>query len=159
MNSLPIAIVISFISVTEVCSQDYKALVGLESINAVFDFRKDNPKEVATYLNLIHQTFKGVNSTITENTDFVIVFTGSVVKLLSTNKEGFPSEEHEILDNIKEIITAMGKDGIRMEICIFAVEINGIEAESILPEIEQIYNGWLSLIGYQAKHFSLLPLY
>jgi hypothetical protein len=46
-----------------------------------------------------------------------------------------------------------------MEICLFAVRLSGIEPESILPEIEQIGNGWLSLIGYQAKQYSLLPLY
>lgn len=157
--SASIAIVISLIGVAEFYSQEYKALVDLESINAVIDFRKDDPKEVAAYLNYIHGTFQGVNSTMTENTDFVIVFTGSVVKLLSTNKDGFPSEEHSILESIANTITAMAKDGIRMEICLFAVSSSGIEPSSILPEIEQIGNGWLSLIGYQAKHYSLLPLY
>ena len=83
-----IVIIISLISTAKIYSQEFKVLEGLESINAVVDFRKDDPKEVATYLNLIHQTYKGVNMNINENTDFVIVFTGSVVKLLSTNKDG-----------------------------------------------------------------------
>ena len=157
--SVSIVIIFSLISIAKVYSQEFKAVEGLESINAVVDFRKDNPKEVATYLNLIHQTYKGVNMNINENTDFIIVFTGSVVKLLSTNKDGFPSEEHEIIDNIAEIIAAMAKDGIKMEICLYAAKANGIESDSILPEIEQVLNGWLSLIGYQAKHYSLLPIY
>ena len=157
--SVSIAIVISLIGITKVYSQEYKALEGLESIDAVFDFRKDDPKEVATYLNYIYQTYKGVNITITENTDFVVVFTGSVAKLLSSNKDGFTSEEHEIIDKIAATITAMLKDGIRMEVCLFACRVSGVEPESILPGIEQVENGWLSLIGYQAKHYSLLPLY
>jgi intracellular sulfur oxidation DsrE/DsrF family protein len=157
--SVSIAIVISLASTNEAFSQEYKALVGLESINAVFDFRKDGPKEVATYLNLIHRTFLGVNSTINENTDFVVVFTGPVVKLLSTNKGGFPSEEHEVLDKIAEMVSTMVKDGIQMEICLYAVKLSGLDPDSILPGIEQIGNGWLSLIGYQAKNYSLLPLY
>jgi intracellular sulfur oxidation DsrE/DsrF family protein len=159
MISLPIAIVISLISIAKVYSQEFKALEGLESINAVVDFRKDNPKEVATYLNLIHQTYMGVKMNINENTDFVIVFTGPVVKLLCTNKDGFPSEEHEIIDNIADMIAIMSKDGIKMEICLYATQAFGIESDSILPEIAQILNGWLSLIGYQAKHYSLLPIY
>jgi intracellular sulfur oxidation DsrE/DsrF family protein len=81
-----------------------------------------------------------------------------VVRLLSTNKDGFPSEEHEIIDNIADIITAMAKDGIKMEICLYATKAFGIESDSILPELEQILNGWLSVIGYQAKHYSLLQL-
>jgi intracellular sulfur oxidation DsrE/DsrF family protein len=157
--SASIAIIFSLISIAKVHCQEFKVLEGLESINAVVDFRKDNPKEVATYLNLIHQTYKGVNMNINENTDFIIVFTGSVVKLLSTNKDGFPSEEHEIIDNIADIITAMAKDGIKMEICLYATKAFGIESDSILPELDQILNGWLSVIGYQAKHYSLLPIY
>ena len=154
-----IVIIFSLINITQVYSQEFKVLEGLESINVVVDFRKENPKEVATYLNLIHQTYKGVNMNINENTDFVIVFTGSVVKLLSTNKDRFPSEEHEIIDNISEIVTAMTMDGIKMEICLYATNAYGIESDSILPEIELILNGWLSVIGYQAKHYSLLPIY
>ena len=152
-------ILFSLINISKVYSQEFKVLEGLESINAVVDFRKDNPQEVATYLNLIHQTYMGVKMNINENTDFVIVFTGSVVKLLSTNKDGFPSEEHEIIDNIADIIAVMAKDGIKLEICQYATKASGIESDSILPEIEQILNGWLSVIGYQAKHYSLLPIY
>ena len=157
--STTIAIVFSLIGVANVYSQEYKALAGLESINAVVDFRKDDPTEVATYLTLIHGTYKGVKMTINENADFVVVFTGSVVKLLCTNKEGFPSEEHETIDNIANLVAAMVKDGIRMEGCLYATKSFGIEPESILPGIEGIGNGWLSLIGYQAKNYSLLTIY
>ena len=157
--SVSIALTISIADINEAFGQEYTALVGLESINAVFDFRKDGPQEVATYLNLIHLTYQGVISTINENTDFVIVFTGPVVKLLSTNKEGFPSEELELLDNIEALVATMVKDGIRMEICLFAVKSSRLDPDSILPGIEQIGNGWLSLIGYQAKNYSILPLF
>ena len=149
----------SLISISKIYSQEFKSLEGLESINTIVDFRKDNPQEVATYLNLIHQTYMGVKMNINENIDFVIVFTGPVVKLLCTNKDGFPSEEHETIDKIAEHITAMTKDGMKMEICLYATNAFGIESDSILPELEQILNGWLSVIGYQAKHYSLLPIY
>ena len=82
-----------------------------------------------------------------------------MVKLLSTNRDKIPSEDHETIGNIAATIAAMAEDGIRMEICLFAVRLFGIEPESILPEIEQLENGWLSLIGYQAKQYSLLPIY
>ena len=157
--SASIIILFSLISISKVYSQEFKVLEGLESINTVVDFRKDNPQEVATYLNLIHQTYMGVKTNINENTDFVIVFTGPVVKLLSTNKDGFPSEEHETIDKIADNITAMAKNGIKLEICLYATNAFGIESDSILPEIDQVLNGWLSLIGYQAKHYSLLPIY
>jgi len=154
-----IFLIFSLISIASVYSQEFKVLEGLESINAVVDFRKDNPQEVATYLNLIHQTYMGVKMNINENTDFVIVFTGPVVKLLSTEKDRFTSEEHETIDKIADNIAAMAKDGIKMEICLYATNAFGIDSDSILPELDQILNGWLSVIGYQAKDYSLLPIY
>lgn len=159
MIFLPIAFVIILVSMNEVYGQQSKAVEGLESMNTVVDFRKDNPKEVATYLNLIHQTYMGVKMNINENTDFVIVFTGPVVKLLYTNKDGSPSEKNEIVDTIADKITAMAKDGIKMDICMFAAASYGISPESVFPEIKQVQNGWLSLIGYQAMDYSLLPVY
>ena len=82
--SLSVAVVISLVSIGIVYCQENRTPKSGESLNTVFDFRKDDPKAVATYLNFIHQTFIGVKNTIAENTDFVIVFTGSAVKYLST---------------------------------------------------------------------------
>ena len=154
-----IALVISLLSLTPVHGQEYKALEGLESINSVIDFRKDNPKEAAAYLHYIHQTYMYLNTSFSENADLVIVFTGPVVKLLSTNSKSLSAADSEILDQIAETVASMGKDGIRMEICLFACKLSGIELETILPEIKQVENGWVSLLGYQAKDYSLLPIY
>ena len=82
-----------------------------------------------------------------------------MVKLLSTNKEGFPSEEHESIDNIANLVAAMTEGGIRMEVCLYATKSLGILPESILPGIEGVGNGWLSLIGYQAKNYLLLTIF
>ena len=53
--------------------QEYKALEGLEAVNSVIDFRKENPKEVATYLIYLHQTYKYLNISFSDNADFIIV--------------------------------------------------------------------------------------
>lgn len=155
-----ILIILSFADTTYVFGQEYEALKGLKSIKAVFEFRKDDPKSAAFYLNAIYQTFKDKNITaVTEDPDFVVVFTGPGVKILSKNKEGFPPEEHEIIDKIADIISAMVKDGIKMEICLVASNIHGVDPESVLPDIKHVYNGWISLIGYQNNGYSLIVTY
>ena len=153
-------IILSFVDTAHIFGQEYEALKGLKSIKVVFEFRKDDPKSAAFYLNGIHQTFKDKNITaVTENPDFVIVFTGPAVKILSKTKEGFPSEEHEIIDKIADIISAMAKDGIKMEICLVAANIFGVDPASVLPEIKHVVNGWISLIGYQTNGYSLILTY
>ena len=65
----------------------------------------------------------------------------------------------EIIDKIADIISAMVKDGIKMEICLVASNIHGVDPESVLPDIKHVYNGWISLIGYQNNGYSLIVTY
>ena len=53
----------------------------------------------------------------------------------------------------------MVKSGIRLEICLVAAQVFGVDPGSVLPEIKQVGNGWISLIGYQARGYSLVPAY
>jgi hypothetical protein len=82
------SILFLLVSSKTVYSQEYNALAGLESMKSVIDFRKSKPEEVATYLHYCHETYKGLNSFM--ETEFVIVFTGPVVKFLCTNNENIP---------------------------------------------------------------------
>ena len=66
--------------------------------------------------------------------------------------------DQRILDEYASTISAMAKDGIKFEICLIAVKVFGVEPSSILPEIKQVGNGWISVIGYQARGYSLVPI-
>jgi len=35
----------------------------------------------------------------------------------------------------------------------------GVDPATILPEIKQVDNGWISLIGYQVKGCAFVPAY
>jgi len=141
-------------------SEEYKALKGVESIKAVFDIGSGNPQFTASMLNLVHDTFKDKNITaVTKKPVFVVVFSGPVTKLISTDRAGFSPEEQNILKKIADTISKMSKDGIRLEVCSLAVKAFGVNASTVLPEIKHVNNGWISLIGYQAKGYSIVPAY
>ncbi|MFO8146375.1 MAG: DsrE family protein, partial [Gillisia sp.] len=59
-------------------------------------------------------------------------------------------------NKIAQKISAMDSDGIRFEICMTAAHALGVSADSILPEIMQVENGWISLIGYQQNGYSMI---
>jgi intracellular sulfur oxidation DsrE/DsrF family protein len=84
---------------------------------------------------------------------------GPSVKLISKNKEGFSAEEQKGLDEIATTISKMSKDGMKLEICLFAAKVFGVDSASVLPGIKHVPNGWVSLIGYEAKGYSLVPVY
>jgi intracellular sulfur oxidation DsrE/DsrF family protein len=141
-------------------SEEYQALTGLTSVKAVFDFRAGDPKGAAMQIDMIHKIFHDKSlKAVTEKPEFMIVFIGPSVKLITKTREGLSPEDQKTLADMAGVISKMVKDGVKMEVCLAAAKAFGVDPSSILPEITAVENGWISLIGYQAKGYSLVPAY
>jgi len=149
---------IFFVAAPVVSGKEPDGLKGMKSAKAIFDVRVANPKGAAVQIKLIHQTYQQLVGK-KKKPVCVVSFMGPSVKLISKNREGFSAEDQKSLDEIAETISKMSREGIRVEICLFAANLFGINPASILPEIEKVENGWISLIGYQAQGYSLVPAY
>jgi intracellular sulfur oxidation DsrE/DsrF family protein len=136
------------------------ALKGVKSAKALFDFRIGSPSSAALHLKLIHQTYKDKELLAADKKPaFVVVFIGPSVKLISKNREGFSPEDQATLAEIAATISEMSKEGIKLEICLVAAKVFGVDPATVLPEIKAVPNGWISEIGYQAQGYSLVPAY
>ena len=162
LRKLPAMLIVTLFlvlsSLSLASAQEYEAMTGVNSVNAIFDMRDGNLQTAGIHLNLIHDTYKEL-AAMKKNPVFVVVFMGSAVRLISSDHSGFNAEEQKSLKEIAGIISRMSKAGIRVEVCLFAVKLFGIDPASILPEIERVGNGWISEIGYQARGYSLVPVY
>ena len=73
-------------------------------------------KAASVMLGAIHNTFKGKDiAAVTNKPEFMIVFLGPSVKLITNIREGVSPEDHKMLDAIAERISAMAKDGIKLK--------------------------------------------
>jgi intracellular sulfur oxidation DsrE/DsrF family protein len=144
--------------VSTVYGEEYESMKGIKSATAVFDERESNPKSAVLHLKIIRQTYKEL-AAMKKTPVFVVVFSGLSVKLISKNREGFSPEDQKSLDEIADTISAMSKDGIKLEICLIAAIVFKVDPASVLPEIIRVGNGWISVIGYQAQGYSLVPVY
>jgi intracellular sulfur oxidation DsrE/DsrF family protein len=151
-------LVLAGLGTSHASPDDYNALKGVDSPLALFDMRDGNPKSAAIHLNLIHNTFKELVAA-GKNPEFVVVFMAGSVKLISSDHSGFEAEAQHSLKEISGIISKMSEAGIHMQVCLFAVNLVGVDPTSILPKIERVGNGWISEIAYQAKGYSLVPVY
>ena len=141
-------------------AQGYEALKGVTSVNTIFDFRDGNTESALIHLKLVHDTFKDpAIRAVSEKPEFVVVFMDVSVLLLSNAREKFSSEEKKRLEEFDRTIAAMAKDGIRLEVCMFAAGLMGGKPESIAPEIHPVDNGWIASLGYQQKGYSVVPAY
>lgn len=141
-------------------AQEYEALKGVESVKTIFDFRDGDTQNALIHIQLVHDTYKDkAIQGISEKPDFVVVFMDVSVLLLSKNRENFSSKEKSRLAEMDKTISAMANDGIRLEVCMVAVNLLGVNPESITPEIHRVGNGWIASLGYQQKGYSLVPAY
>jgi intracellular sulfur oxidation DsrE/DsrF family protein len=163
-NSRPLIItvillIVYLLSSGIVYSED-EALKDLKLVKAVFDFRTGNPKTAVTYMTLIGDTLKDRNiQSVTTKPDFVVVFGGQSVKLLAKDTKGFSPEEQKTINELNAKISTLAKEGVKFEYCIYAAKLFGVEPAADLPGTRIIDNGWVSLIGYQARNYSLVPAF
>lgn len=141
-------------------AQGYEALKGIKSVNTIFDFRDGDPENALIHLKLVHDTFKDpAIRAVSGKPEFVVVFMDVSVLLLSNDREKFSSEDKKRLEEFDKTIEAMAKDGIRLEVCMFAARFMGVKPESIAPQIHPVANGWIASLGYQQKGYSVVPAY
>jgi len=146
-----------FFPAGNVFAETYNGLKGVKAVKAVWDVRVASPKVASIHLGLMHKTFKDSSiNTLAEKPEFVIIFMGHAVKLISKDRKGFSPEDQQYLDKIADIISAMEKDGIKLEVCVAAANLLGVVTASLFPEIEQVGNGWISAIGYQLNGYALI---
>jgi intracellular sulfur oxidation DsrE/DsrF family protein len=139
---------------------DYKSLEGVQSVKVIFDFRDAKPDNALVHLKLLHDTYKDkAFAGMGEKPDFVVVFMGGSLTLLSKDRKGHSDEELKTLAEMDKVIEAMAKDGIRLEACMFAASFFQIAPDSIAKEIHKVGNGWISSIGYQTKGYVLVPVF
>ena len=158
--SIVVASVFMLAAIGSASAATYESLAGMKSIKAIFDVRAGNTKSAVMQLKLIHDTYKDKSiRAVSKKPSFIVAFMGPSVKLISKDKQGISPEDQKAMDEIALTVQAMAKDGIKLEVCDFAVKAFGVDPASILPEIKHVPNGWITLIGYQAKGYSLVPAY
>jgi uncharacterized protein len=140
---------------TNSISAEYRALEDVESTDAVFDFRIGDPQTALAHLNLIHDMIDDPNMVINDKRpEIVIVFIGPSVKLVSTGQSDNDQQEH--LDALADKISEMNEDGVEFEICMTSAPAFNVDPDSILPEVNKVENGWITIIGYQKQGYAMI---
>jgi intracellular sulfur oxidation DsrE/DsrF family protein len=138
---------------------DRAALGDLEVGRGVFLVDIGDPKKLSFYLQIIQGTFQRMKSQGVQP-DFVLVYIGPSVKFLTTA----PSEETEelaggLLLEIESHVSSLAELGVRQEICAVATEVFGVDNDTLAPGLNLVGDGFISLIGYQAQGYHLVPVF
>lgn len=138
---------------------DAAALQGVQEGRGVFLLDFDSPRKTALYMEVIRGTHRRLERQGAEP-DLVVVFIGPTVQHLTTEPPDELDMRHgEQLASIRESARALADRGVRMEVCAVATDVFGVDNDSILPEMEVVGDGFVSLIGWQAQGYHLVPVF
>lgn len=138
---------------------DKNALGNLKTGKGVFLVDIGDAKKLNFYLEVIQGTFKGMKAQgVTP--DFILVYIGPSVKYLTSSPS--PQTEKQaggIMLDIESNIESLAKLGVKQEICAVATRVFGIDNETVFPALNLVGDGFISLIGYQAQGYHLVPVF
>jgi intracellular sulfur oxidation DsrE/DsrF family protein len=140
-------------------SGEYVALKGVKGVKTVFDVSQGSP-QVA---NIVFWAIRNVHDdkstrSLSELPQVAVVFHGPAVKMISSDRNGFKDSDNEALDQFASTIREMKNNGVRFEVCDYALKVMGVDPATVLPEIDHVGNGFISIAGYQAQGYSTITI-
>ncbi|MBU2728793.1 hypothetical protein HAQ00_11135 [Acidithiobacillus caldus ATCC 51756] len=137
---------------------DAQALSGLHSAKAVFLVNIKNPNAVAHLVKVIGLTRKQLlQQKVTPH--FIVVFIGPDVAFLTKNRRGIPYTEERAVATIEHEIGMLTKEGIRFQACGVALHGMDVHPSALIPTVQPVESGFISVIAYQQRGYALVPVY
>jgi intracellular sulfur oxidation DsrE/DsrF family protein len=138
---------------------DRAALADLKTGKGVFLVDIGDAGKLNFYLEVIQGTVRGMQSQDVEP-DFVLVYIGPSVKYLTTEPSAETGDAAGgVLLEIEENVAKLAELGVRQEICAVATRVFNVDNATVLPGLQVVGDGFISLIGYQAQGYHLVPVF
>ncbi len=137
---------------------DADALSGIETGKVIWDVTLSKPSRLLFVMKVIDETYEDLVKQGVKP-DMVFTFHGRVLKLISSQPIELDIDEEAAQEELLELISTLSKKpGVKMESCSIASRILNIDNDTIIPEVKPVGNTFVSLIGYQQKGYSLIPI-
>lgn len=136
---------------------DENALQGVGIGKGLFDINLTHAAKLELYLSVIKKTHADLINQGSKP-EFVIAFRGASVRLISSEIWSFSEEDQQSLITSASIIRELQKLGVTFEACSIATDLFKVDNLTLLPGVQVVGNTFVSLIGYQAKGYSLIPI-
>ena len=159
LNLILLTMMINTVHAADDVINDSASLGDLKTGKGVFLVDIGDAKKLNFYLEVIQGTFKGMKAQNVEP-DFILVYIGPSVKYLSNVPPSDADKEAgAILMEIESNVEALADLNIRQEVCAVATRVFGIDNKTIFPDLTLVGDGFISLIGYQAQGYHLVPVF
>ncbi len=158
MSTAIAAVCLSMAGVQAATLKDTDALSGLTTAKAVFMIDINNPQRVAHVLAVVGKTDTGMHAQGVKPT-IVVVFVGPDVAFLTKDRRGISYMEERSVAGVQKVVGKLKGMGVKFQACGVALKGMNVAPSDVIPDVQPVGNGYISAIGYQAKGYSLVPVY
>jgi intracellular sulfur oxidation DsrE/DsrF family protein len=135
------------------------ALEGVDGVKAVFDVSMGDAGGAPVVFKAVRDVYQDATVRgLASEPEVVVVFHGGAVTLISTDREGYSEGEAAKLDEFAKMLREMKADGVRFEVCMYAVEVLGVDPQTIMDEVDRVGNGFISVVGYQQQGYAVVVI-
>ncbi len=134
------------------------ALHEVKSFDAVYDVSTADPVMANIVFWAVKNSYEVPEVGSIGARRIAVVFHGFAVKLLSTDKSLFKTEDLAEVAKFQETLKQMKQSGVTLEVCQYAVKVVGVKEATILPEVDRVGNGFVPVIGYQNQGYAVVRL-
>ena len=132
-------------------------IAGLKEAKVAFDITAGEPGRLLNVLNTIDETREGfIKHGVTPH--FVLAFRGPATLLTQTDLSRLKPEDREtaarIAAKLKQLRGAAGIE--RLDQCSIAMRGQKVDKAQVNPDVTVVENGWITLVGYQAKGYAYI---
>ncbi len=146
--------------VSSASAADYvDALKDVKQVKAVFDYTQKSAAISNILVWPIQNVYtdESVNS-LPNSPMAAVVFHGPAVKLLSTDASHHEGQDAAEVKKFQEALTKMREEGVKLEVCSYALKVLKVDPESVIPAITKVPNGFVSVVGYQAQGYEVVRI-
>lgn len=135
------------------------SLKGVSNYDAVFEVTQGNPKIANIVFWAVKNSYEVSEvKSLAKAANIAVVFHGPAVKLLSTDRSLFTEAEWAEVEKFQKTLKQMKNDGVKLEICLYAAKVMGVDKATIIPAIDHVGNGFVSVIGYQMQGYAVVRI-
>ncbi|QMU61652.1 MAG: hypothetical protein GKR92_08070 [Gammaproteobacteria bacterium] len=139
--------------------KDTNALENIEVGKVVWDVLASRPDRLLFYLKLIDETYDDLVRQDVEP-DMVFIFHGRALQLIKSEKVDFLTKDKQAHQEVLTLISDLNaRPGVQMEVCSISARMQEIENDGIISDVKMVGNTYVSLIGYQSKGYSVIPIH
>jgi len=154
---LLVAALVTLVSTPALAGEYDNALKGVNAYDAVFEVSQGDPKIANIVFWAVKNAYEVSEVKALKNAPRIaVVFHGPAVKLISSDSKPFNAGEWAEVEKFQETLRQMKKDGVTLEVCLYAAKVMGVDKATIMPEIDQVGNGFVSVIGYQMQGYTVV---